>query len=465
MIKPPTLAHRATSALTFADLFDLRPVERTPLLAEAIAETHAWHFTRNPAYRHTVRSRGVGQSLTPQQWVRVLRTTAHVFKGYIDRLGTPFPQDRPREFATWLDEHLSVRLDPARFVQLRPRYPSLEALLRDLERLFADLGLEIITSSGTSGRATIMVRDKITTDLAVECYYAAIQHAWAIDRDYKVIFVMPRETRVAMARVARLGIARMGMAGPDQSFFTIPFPADPDRIRIRTGRTFREGYRGWIERRVLHPFFNFMYTTRVQQIFVRKTVTLLRESAHSGQPVLVFGNLVQLHAIAQDLAARSEVISLPAGSRIGTGGGMKELYPYTPAEIVADLESVLRLRDGSPVPVRDVYGMAEANWAAFQCDYRNYHIPPWVYAVVLDENDEIIEAPHAEGLLAFFDPLGSGRMFPSFFKTTDRVCLVNGGAWYDPALACPCGYETAYLQEASIQRIDLLEEAGCAGQI
>lgn len=465
MIDPQILTRRVASVPTFTDFFDLSPVERVPLLAQATTETHAWHFARNPAYRHTVKSRGVGQSLAPEQWGRVLRTTAHAFKGYIDRLGTTFPNDRPREFAIWLDEQLSIRLDPARQVQLRPRYASLEALLADIERLFADLGLEIVTSSGTSGRATIMVRDRVTTDLAVECYYEAMQRAWTIDRDYKVIFVMPRETRVAMARIARLGTARMGMAGPDQSFFTIPFSADPDRIRVRTGRTFRQGYRGWVERRWLHPFFNYMYATRVRRIFVRKTVRLLRACSRSSQPVLLFGNPVQLHAIAQDLAMRDEVITLPVRSRVGTGGGMKEQYSHTATEIVADLESVLRLQDGSPVPVRDIYGMAEANWATFQCDYRNYHFPPWVYAVALGEDDENIEAPRADGLLAFFDPLGSGRLFPSFFKTTDHVRLVNGGAWYDPALACPCGYNTAYLEAGSIQRVDLIEEAGCAGQI
>lgn len=465
MIEAPIPSRSLVSRPAFADLFDVPPVQRAPLLSQAIAEVHTWHFARNPAYRHMVQARGVGELLPPHQWARVLRTTAHVFKGYIDRLGTPFPQDRPREFATWLDEQLSIRLNQQRLARLRPRYGSLEALLTDIERLFVNLGLEIVTSSGTSGRATIMVRDKATTDLAVECYYAAIQCAWTIDRKSKVIFVMPRETRVAMARIARLGIARVGMAGPDQAFFTIPFPADPDRIRIRTGRTFREGYRGWIERQLLHRFFNYMYATRVQRVYVRDTVRLLREHSLAGQPVLLFGNLVQLHAIAQDLMQRDEVITLPAGSRVGTGGGMKEQYPHTPAEVISDLESVLCLPDGDPVPVRDVYGMAEANWAAFQCDYGNYHIPPWVYIVVLDQDDEIIESSRAKGLLAFFDPLGGGQLFPSFFETTDQVCLVNGGAWYDPALVCACGYHTAYLEQGSIRRVDLIEEAGCAGQI
>jgi len=138
---------------------------------------------------------------------------------------------------------------------------------------------------------------------------------------------------------------------------------------------------------------------------------------------------------------------------------MKEQYPFTPEQIRADLRAAF----GS-APVSDVYGMAEANWAAFECPHGNYHIPPWVYAVVTDDNDQIISRPEATGLLAFFDPLGGGDVIPPFFQTADRVRLVNGGREYDPALACPCGYDSAYIV-GSIQRVDLVEEAGCAAQV
>ena len=78
------------------------------------------------------------------------------------------------------------------------------------------------------------------------------------------------------------------------------------------------------------------------------------------------------------------------------------------------------------MPLRDVYGMAEANWAAMQCSAGNYHVPPWVHAVVLDDDGEIRSASRASGLLAFFDPFGGGDLFPGFFRTADRVTLVSG---------------------------------------
>ena len=143
----------------------------------------------------------------------------------------------------------------------------------------------------------------------------------------------------------------------------------------------------------------------------------------------------------------------------------KELYSLNTNQIRECVAQAIRFNDDQPVPLRDVYGMAEGNWAAMQCQQGNYHIPPWVYAVTLDEDDQILEGPDNCGLLAFYDPRGGGDLFPSFFKTTDRLRLINGGQSYDSDFACPCGDITAYIQQGSIQRMDLLDEAGCAAQL
>jgi hypothetical protein len=271
-----------------------------------------------------------------------------------------------------------------------------------------------------------------------------------------------------MAWLARLATQRLGM-GP-QAHFAIPFPASPDHVRIRSGQLFKPGLRGLVEKRLLYPFMNRMNDTRVKETFVNRTVTWLENLSKTGKATLLFGGWVQLDAVYEGLAQRGygthgKVLKLHPESMIGTGGGLKELYPRTPIQIRERLATVLHTTEGKAVVHRDVYGMAEANWAAAQCAYGNYHLPPWVYAVVLDEDDEIVPESHATGLLAFFDPVAGGRLFPNFFKTADRVSLVNGGKWYDSRLACPCGYPTAYIQRDSITRQDRLDEAGCAAQL
>ncbi len=130
--------------------------------------------------------------------------------------------------------------------------------------------------------------------------------------------------------------------------------------------------------------------------------------------------------MALALARAGKTLTLAPGSLLGTGGGMKEAYDFGPQEIRRDLESVFRLADGGTVPQRDVYGMAEANWVAMQCSAGNYHVPPWVHAVTLDDDGGFQAGSRTTGLLAFFDPWGGGDLFPAFFRTADRVTMVAG---------------------------------------
>jgi hypothetical protein len=455
-----------------AGFWALAPAQREADLLAAIAAAHTWHYGHNRAYRQTVAARGVAESLDlahdpparllPARLLpRLVRPTAQTFKSYIDILGTPFPQDRPRAFVEWLADQLSVELPRERFDRFRPRYGSLEALLLDVERLLADFGLEVSTSSGTSGRATIMARDRASTDNTVESFYLAFQRYLGMVAVDRAIFVMPRQTRIAMARMASFSVKRLGLAD-DRIHFTIPFPAEPDRVRISAGRTFRPGWDGLLERRFWHPFMNWMQEHYVTPRAVRGTIDLLVQAEAAGEKVLLFGGWVQLHAIARELQAAGRALRLAPGSLLGTGGGLKELYPFNPAHIRADLAQVVELADGQPIPIRDVYGMAEGNWAAMQCRQGNYHVPPWIYARALDEDDRFQEAADAVGLLAFYDPYGGGRLFPAFFKTADQVRLVQGD---EDGRRCPCGEAGTYIAQDSIRRVDLFDEAGCAAQI
>ena len=456
--------------LQASGFWDMAPAQRKPVLLEAISEAHAWHYERNPAYRRLVRSRGVGPHLNGSDLARVLRPTAQTFKSYIGVIGTPFPQERPAAFLDWLADQLSVPLPRERFEQFEASYPSLEKLLQDFETIYDDFGFEVTTSSGTSGRATIMVRDRETVDLAVDCFVQATLAFMGVGSEHNAIFMMPRQTRIAMARTARFGTDRLGMSENGRVHFTIPFPADPDRVRIRAGRTFQPGWRGVVEARVSHRIARWMDEHVVQPRAIALTIELLQEAERSGAPTLLFGSLTQLHALSQKLQSQEHgtngpAIRLPAGSLVGTGGGLKEFYPHAPDRIRQNIQAVLLLEDGKPVPVRDVMGMAEANWAAPQCPEGNYHLPPWVYVVALDDDDEILVGSDVAGILGFLDPVGSGKLFPSFFKTTDQVRLVNGTGNHDPAFCCPCGHDTPYLVQGTIRRVDLLEEAGCAGQL
>lgn len=458
---PPAspLAGDPAQAPPLSSFWDVSRQRRDELLREGIERVHAWHYARNCAYRRTVEARGIGPQASVDDLPRLLRPTSQAFKSYIDLLGTPFPQDRPREFLQWLDDQLSIELAPQRIAALRPRYRSLEALLRAIEGRFAALGLEVLTSSGTSGRATIIVRDATATDLTVESFYLSFRRYFGMRAEHRAIFLMPARTRIAMARMAAFSVRRVGLAD-DHVRFAIPLPAYPDQVRISSGRSFRSGRRGQLERRIWHPMMRLAQERLVDPLTTRRALAELEHAARDREKVLLFGSLVQLHRVALALLASGRTLTVAPGSLFGTGGGIKERYPASAAEIRADVRRAVRLPDGAPVPLRDVYGMAEANWAAMQCDAGNYHVPPWVGVITLDD-DRPRDGVRTSGILAFYDPFGGGSLFPAFFRTADSVTLVRG----EGESCCACGETGDYLVQDSIERVDLVGEAGCAAQV
>lgn len=493
-----------TGPTRLAGFWDMTAAERERVLLEGVADAHRRHFGRNAAYRRVIGLRGVAEELPPGFagpvatgpdtcgqpdgdaghaagaaerelfLARLLRPAAATFKSYIDVLGTPFPNDVPRAFLEWLADQLSIALPVERARPLRSTYGSLEALLRVIEKRYRDLGLEVLTSSGTSGRASIIVRDASSTDLNVESFYLCFQRYFGMTADHRAIFLMPRSTRIAMARMARFSVSRVGLSD-DRVHFAIPFPAQPDQVRIRAGRTYRFDRRGVLERRLWHPAMARLQEHYVDPRATRRALALLDEACRRREKVLLFGSLIQVHRVAQALRAAGRSLQLEPGSLLGTGGGIKELYPHTADQIRADVASVVRSRGGDPVPIRDVYGMAEANWAAMQCAAGNYHVPPWVLVGTLDDDDAPQRSAESTGMLAFWDPFGGGGLYPAFFRSADRVTLVRpdlrrpapgreaGPA--EPDVACPCGDGGAYIRRESIRRVDRLEEAGCAAQM
>ena len=448
----------ATTAVApfLADFWRMDEAAREKALLEAIAAAHSYHFERNTAYRATVATRGIGPIAGPGDMPRLLRTTSEAFKSYIDVLGTPFPEDRPADFVEWLAGQVSVDLRPHR-PRLRSGYRSLEGLLSAVERAYTDMGLQMLTSRGTSGRATIIPRDHRSTDLTMESLSLSFQRYFGMEPTFTAIFMMPRRSRIAVTRMAGLSVQRVGLDG-GRVHFTSPFAAYHDRVRIRSGRTYRPGLRGVMERRAWRPLMTTLQTRFVDVHAVEDAISRLIPAAAHDEKVLLFGSLDRLHRLASFLIDGGRTMMLAPGSLLGTGEGFNEASASPAEKMREDLAQAFRLTSGEAVPLRDMYGMAEANWAAIQCSHGNYHIPPWVFAVTVDDQEHFQNGPRSTGLLAFFDPLGGGHLFPPFFRTADQVTLVRGSI-------CPCGEPGRYLERDSIRRIDLVGEAGCAGRL
>ena len=443
------------------DFWEMGPAVREEALLAGIEHVHGWHYERNPAYRSAVSARGVGAKLGATELSRLLRPTAATFKSYIDVLGTGFPQDDPSGFLEWLAAQISVPLELERFRAFRKRYASLEAFFRALEREFADVGLQntyVERHVGPSddhgpGRPC----DRIDRGRLLPSFPAFLRHESrpcchlhdASSHPYRdgPHGSVQREPRGATARSGALRHSLSRLSRPGEGSAAAG-PCAPECVASSKGAS---GTRPSTRSK---PIWSIRCLTRV-------ALRLLKKAARAKEKVLLFGSPAQLHRVALSAISDAPAMVLAPGSLLGTGGGMKDQYPFSADEIRGDLARAFPSADGGAVPIRDVYGMAEANWAAMQCREGNYHIPPWVHCVTLDDDDHVQSGVETSGILGFFDPFGGGRLFPAFFKTSDRVKLSDGGR----QTRCPCGEACAYISRDSIQRADLFGEAGCAAQL
>jgi hypothetical protein len=433
-----------------ADFWDMAPASREQLLVEAIAAAHTHHFENNTAYRTSMAARDVGMCVQPEEMPRLLRPTSQAFRSYVELLGTTFPQGQAMGFVHWLIDQSSVELNVGAR-RMRSRYRSLEALLRDTERTYPGLRLQMLTSSGASGRSALVPRSQAGMDLAARSFALSFQRYFGVTADHLAVFMTPQRTRVATARMARIGLGQVGLTR-DRVHFATPFPEYPDQARIRAGRHYRPGWRGELEHEVWHPILDVAQKRLLDPRAVESAVSRLIPASAHGEKVLLFGSLSRLYEVARFLLESGRTVTLAPGSLLVTGGRPKAASAAPPEEMRQALLDAFTLTTGEPVPIRDVYSLAEANWAAMQCAHGSYHLPPWLYAVTVDDADAFQTQPQSTGLLAFFDPFGGGDLYPSFFRTADQVTLVRG-------TACPCGEAGDYIAEGSIRRIDLPGEA------
>jgi len=297
--------------------------------------------------------------------------------------------------------------------------------------------------------------------LAAESFHLSLERFLAVGPDHTAVLLTHKRTRVALFRMTRFGLRRAGVL-PEHIHFAAPLADHPDRERVRSGLTYRDGLRGTLERHVSHPLLVRIQDRLMDGQMVESALKrLIPASAHEDK-VLLVGALPQLHKLASFLLESGKTVPLAPGSLLITGGDATpgeeavaplELHDQVHVAMREDLRRAFPLTTGGPAPVRELFSAVEGGWVAVQCSHGNHHIPPWVYAVTVDDQEKFHSESRSTGLLAFFDPYGGGDLFPAFFRTTDRVTLVRDEA-------CPCGQPGGYVEEDSIQREASLGVAG-----
>ncbi|MEU0070005.1 hypothetical protein ABZ027_10755 [Streptomyces sp. NPDC006332] len=148
--------------------------------------------------------------------------------------------------------------------------------------------------------------------------------------------------------------------------------------------------------------------------------------AHRDEPLLIAGMNNQQFTLIQALRARGVSDgSLHPDTLVLSGGGNKgrALPDDYQAQFAAFYDGVRRVRS---------YGMTEMQGSCPACEKGNYHVPPWVIPLILDQPGEtLLNAEHGvvEGRFAFLDVSLEGRWGG----------LISGDRVFVDFSPCDCG--------------------------
>ena len=326
---------------------------------------------------------------------RLLRPAALTFKSYVETIG-PFPQDDPAGFLAWLSDQLSIPLPP----------------------IAGRVAPALRLAGGTAVRHGAHVRRPGPGDRDLQRHVGPRQHRGARRRHRRAGRATPSSpassgsgaSSAACAGLrhaaghaggdgphgalrhapARLGgrqrrllhHALLGHAGPHPHPRRPHLPPGP----ARAGSSAACSTRSWPGPTSAWP------TPR----YVDDTLARLRECRAPAGPSCCWAGW--RNCTPSPLGEPSRP---PAGQ---PGGHRRRDERAVPLHAGADpRRPARRLRRRA---VSDVYGMAEANWAAFECPQRQLPHPALGLRGGHRRRRPDRPGPEASGLLAFFDPIG-----------------------------------------------------------
>ena len=192
----------------------------------------------------------------------------------------------------------------------------------------------------------------------------------------------------------------------------------------------------------------FMFIKKAMQKGQIKLLNLLKEIEKKRKQVYILTFPYQLNDLMNLMEEEGIYLNLRnTNSVIITGGGWKiyENKKISSQKFAKRIEEFFGIDENN---YRDVYGLSEMNGLALECEERYKHFPPWIYPLIIDENNEIKES--GEGRFAFIDP--ASNSYPGFIITGDRLKLLD---------SCPeCG-RNGFVIEGEITRMKGEESKGC----
>lgn len=410
------------------DLFRVPLAEAERLRLKALQFAFAHHYAHNTTYRGFCQERGV----SPED----IKDEGDLDKIPLvpDRFFKEYPEGR--DFALWLGSIFTGEL-PRVFI--KGQSPAFD----DVVNAFNQAGLVVSYSSGTSGRHTVIPRDR-RTYLASQ-YAAAKSGAtmlypgWQYDAYGYLLMPNPRKTNVFAGKVGSIYFDTIREV-------KVAIDRDISAEQVRLAMTGGNGLRDKLYGLVLRWASERM-VGRIIRWLEQHHAAADDKIALVGAPFLVMSvmNRLQEQGRSFDFSERGAII---------TGGGWK-VYEDDRVPVVEFRQQVEQVLGIQQIHCLDLYGMVEGNGWMIHCPEGHYLHAPYTYykPMVLDEEYEPLGYGQW-GRYAFLDAVALS--YPGFIITGDMVRLLE---------RCPACDRLGPVLEPEVRRASGEDMRGCAEEV
>ena len=385
------------------------------------------HFEHNSMYRNFCLEYGISPPdiCEPEDLEKIPLISDHFFKEH----------PPGRDFAAWIANIFTGELPR---ITIRQTQPSFEEVIQ----AFNAAGLVIAYSSGTSGRQTVIPRDRRTYNISE---YAAARSAiamsypqWQYNMSGYLLMPNPFKTNVYAGKVCQVyfdAIEKVNVAIDRQ------IPAHIVRMAMSNEKGFQP---------TLIRFINRLSNIRM----IDRIIHWLEMHEKTDRRIIMVGAPFLAWAVMNRLQKQGRRFDFGQRAGIVTGGGWKiyEGQRLPAAEFRRLAQETLGIQ---PEYCLDVYGMVEGNGWMVHCPEGHYlHLPYTYYkGMVLDNNYKPLS--YGEwGRFAFLD--GAALSYPGFIITGDMVRMLEH---------CPVCDRPGPVLEPEIRRASGEDMRGCGEEV
>lgn len=409
------------------DIYRVPLAEAEAMQLSSIRHTFQRHYQHNRMYRSFCQEHGV----SPDD----IRTVEDLEK--IPLISDRFFKEHPqgRDFAAWIGNIFTGELP-------RVVIPGGEPTFEQVIQAFNNAGLVIAYSSGTSGRQTVIPRDRRTYNLSE---YAVARSAitmafpqWSYEMSGYLMMPNPHKTNVYAGKVCAVYFDAIEEV---QVAIDREVPAEVIRVTMSNEGGLRPALIRWVTR---------MSSRRM----IDRIIRWLEEHEKSGRRITLVGAPFLIWSVMEKLRSEGRRMDFSERGGIATGGGWK-IYEDRRLPVSEFRQMAHEVLGISPEYCLDVYGMVEGNGWMVHCPEGHYLHMPYTYyrGMVLDDDFKPLGYGNW-GRFAFLD--ASALSYPGFIMTGDLVRMLEH---------CPVCDRPGPVLEPEIRRASGEDLRGCGEEV